>query len=86
MKAAEIARALKGKRSGHYWSCRCPAHHDTSPSLSIWDGDVAVLVHCWAGCDPCDVIAALRARGLWERREKARPRSRQNHQPHEPIS
>ena len=83
MKAAEIARALKGKRSGQYWSCRCPAHHDTSPSLSLWDGDKAVMVKCWAGCDPLDVIAALRARGLWEPRERRRREPDGIHQPHE---
>jgi hypothetical protein len=40
--AAEVARRLKGKRSGKFWICCCPAHDDRSPSLSIWDGDVAV--------------------------------------------
>jgi len=93
MNAAAIAHALKGKRCGKYWSCCCPAHHDSNPSLSIWDGHTAVRVHCWSGCDALDVIAALRERGLWEpqarrprgtageRRPRQRPR--QKSVPHE---
>ena len=37
---------------------------DRSPSLRIGDGDTALLVHCFAGCDPRDVLAVLRRRGL----------------------
>jgi hypothetical protein len=45
---------------------RCPAHDDRKPSLSIGEGqDGTVLVHCHAGCDQRDVIAALNASGLW---------------------
>jgi putative DNA primase/helicase len=65
MKAADIAAALGGaRRHGLWWSCRCPAHDDRSPSLSIRDGDRALIVHCHAGCDPRDVLAELRRRGL----------------------
>ncbi|MET3838581.1 toprim domain-containing protein [Bradyrhizobium sp. OAE829] len=45
---------------------RCPAHGDSTPSLSISDSDNTVLVYCHAGCDQRDVIAVLRQRGLWE--------------------
>ncbi|MFG1288424.1 DUF7146 domain-containing protein [Xanthobacter versatilis] len=46
---------------------RCPAHDDTTPSLSISAGKWGkVLVRCHAGCDQRDVIAALSARGLWD--------------------
>ena len=46
--------------------CRCPAHDDRDPSLSICDADDGkVLVYCHAGCDQEKVITALRARGLW---------------------
>jgi hypothetical protein len=45
---------------------RCPAHHDREPSLAIAEGKGGnVLVHCHAGCDQLDVIAALKARGAW---------------------
>jgi putative DNA primase/helicase len=44
-----------------------PAHDDHDPSLSIQDSaDGKVLVHCLAGCDQAEVIAALRSLGLWE--------------------
>jgi len=65
MTTAEIARILGGAhRAGRWWSCRSPAHDDRSPSLSLRDGDRAVIVKCWAGCDPRDVLAELRRRGL----------------------
>jgi hypothetical protein len=44
---------------------RCPAHDDSTPSLSICDVDDKVLVHCHAGCEQEQVIAVLRTRGLW---------------------
>jgi hypothetical protein len=66
MTAVEIARVLGAARrsGGPWWSCRCPAHDDRSPSLSLRDGDHGLIVHCWAGCDPCEVLAELRRLGL----------------------
>jgi hypothetical protein len=49
VKAAEIARALHGRKSGAGWIARCPAHHDKDPSLSLHGADGKVLVHCHAG-------------------------------------
>jgi hypothetical protein len=58
---------------GAAWKARCPAHDDRDPSLSIRDADNGkVLVRCYAGCEQEQVIAALRAHGLWN---KNRPRS-----------
>ena len=65
MTADDIARALGGKRSGRQWLCRCPAHDDHNPSLLIFDGHTNVQFRCLAGCDPVDIIEALRERGLW---------------------
>jgi hypothetical protein len=60
-----IARALGGRRSGDGWLCRCPAHDDRDPSLSLGIGaDGRLLAHCFAGCDFVAVVAALRERGL----------------------
>lgn len=42
------------------WKACCPAHDDKDPSLSIREaGDGKVLLHCWAGCDTADVLAAI---------------------------
>lgn len=48
---------------------------DRSPSLRIGDGASRVLVHCYASCDPRDVLAELRCRGLLDdgKRSERRP-------------
>ncbi|MBK6590648.1 MAG: DUF3987 domain-containing protein [Acidobacteria bacterium] len=38
---------------------RCPAHDDKSPSLSITEKDDKVLVHCFAGCTPDEILSAV---------------------------
>jgi putative DNA primase/helicase len=61
-----IAKALGGRKAGGSWMARCPVHDDCEPSLSIRDGDDGkALVRCHAGCEQHQVIAALRARGIW---------------------
>jgi putative DNA primase/helicase len=67
MMAAELARALGGKRAGRDNLAKCPAHAERTPSLAIRDGVTGVLVHCFAGCPQGAVIDALARRGLWER-------------------
>lgn len=52
------------KRLGGVWKaggamCRCPAHPDRSPSLSVRVGDHALIFKCFAGCDNRDVIKAI---------------------------
>ena len=37
------------KRTGRGWQAKCPAHDDRSPSLSIREGELGVLLHCFAG-------------------------------------
>jgi putative DNA primase/helicase len=64
--AETIAKALGGRRTGQGWSACCPAHDDHNPSLSITEKDGRVLVHCFAGCEQDAIIAALKARGLWD--------------------
>ena len=79
-RAADIARALRGRRCGDGgWLCRCPVGShgkgdgDHHPSLSIRDGETALLVRCFAGCDPRDVLDELRRRGLIEGEDRSRP-------------
>jgi hypothetical protein len=64
--AETIAKALGGRKAGGGWSALCPVHDDRAPSLSLRDsGDGKVLVCCHAGCEQGEVIAYLKASGLW---------------------
>ena len=66
MTAEDIARALGFKRSGNQWVGRCVAHNDKNPSMIIFEGrNGSAQVRCLSGCDPLDIIEALRARGMW---------------------
>lgn len=48
------------KKAGDGWACRCPAHDDRKPSLSINTGlDGSVLIFCHTGCEPEWVTAAI---------------------------
>jgi regulator of protease activity HflC (stomatin/prohibitin superfamily) len=49
-------QAVEDHGAGKYYA-KCPAHNDRTPSLSIREGDRAVLVKCWAGCS-LDAIAS----------------------------
>lgn len=55
----DIVGALGGRWSGYSAMCRCPAHADETPSLSLRQGNHDILVHCFAGCDPADVLREL---------------------------
>lgn len=65
MTAREIVSALRGTWSGHTGTANCPAHEDSTPSLSVTEREGRVLVRCHAGCPQDAVIAALRSRRLW---------------------
>lgn len=64
--AAQLAKALGGKRVGARYMARCPAHADRTPSLSIQDGTQATVFHCHAGCTQENVLKALHKIGLRE--------------------
>lgn len=55
----DIVAALRGKWHGSYALCRCPAHADRKPSLSIRQGHQGLLVHCFAGCSAQRVLRAI---------------------------
>lgn len=60
-----IVAALGGQWRGNQGMCRCPAHEDRSPSLSLsWGTGGILLWHCHAGCPQSAVKAALQAKGL----------------------
>jgi hypothetical protein len=56
----DLVGTLGGTWHGHVAMCRCPAHSDTTPSLSIRQGDRDILVTCFAGCARDDVLRELR--------------------------
>lgn len=59
-----LVERLGGRWGANGGLCRCPAHDDRTPSLSIRVGRTRLLFHCFAGCDPADVLRALQARGV----------------------
>jgi hypothetical protein len=59
---ALVAR-LHGRWTGQGGLCRCPAHDDRRPSLSVRVGRRSLLFHCFAGCETVAILKALRAAG-----------------------
>lgn len=55
-----LSRLDRVKRTGPgRWQARCPAHDDKGPSLTVRElDDGRVLLHCFAGCDVHEVVAA----------------------------
>lgn len=52
---------LNPRRAGEGWSCRCPAHEDREPSLSINEGSGGrALIKCHAGCALDAILERLR--------------------------
>ena len=54
-----LVSSMGGRWSGNTAMCLCPAHGDGSPSLSLRQGNTGILVHCFAGCSPKDVLREL---------------------------
>lgn len=62
MSAETLLSRLEGvRRTGpDQWQARCPAHADKTPSFSIRElDDGRVLVHCFAGCSPEEILSAV---------------------------
>lgn len=57
----DVLSRLKGvKAAGNgQWKALCPAHDDANPSLSVKGDGRRVLLHCFAGCQYADIMAAL---------------------------
>ena len=55
----DLVGALGGTWHGSTAMCRCPAHADSTPSLSLRQGDRGILVTCFAGCDREEVLREL---------------------------
>ena len=56
-----LSRVTKVRQRQHgQASACCPAHADKNPTLSIRETpEGAVLLHCFAGCEVRDVVAAM---------------------------
>jgi len=51
------------KTGSNQWISKCPSHDDKSPSLSIKACDnEAILIYCFAGCSPYDIVKAIGAK------------------------
>lgn len=81
MSARDIFAVLGGKRiaDGSYLvHCPCASHGkgrgDKSPSLSVKDGDITLLVKCYGKCETPDVLRELASRGLLDDERKFKPR------------
>jgi hypothetical protein len=61
MTADQLLSLLPGVRSrgDERWIARCPAHKDSSPSLTIRQTAGRILIYCWAGCTAAGICAAL---------------------------
>lgn len=73
IRAKTIVERLGGVWRGTRGECRCPAHDDGSPSLSVRLGDTAILFHCFAGCSTTEVMKALQRQRLHDRSALAMP-------------
>jgi len=52
-----LTRVLKSGEG--QWRALCPAHGSKSRSLSVREVDGRVLIHCFAGCEVEDILAAV---------------------------
>jgi putative DNA primase/helicase len=62
--ARTLVERLGGRWSPQGGMCRCPAHDDRTPSLSVRLGRSRLLLHCFAGCRASDILRALGSAGL----------------------
>lgn len=58
--AADLAWRCDGvKKTAEGWMVKCPAHDDSTASLSITPGSDKVLANCFARCEKKDILDAL---------------------------
>ena len=61
--AADLAQRCEGAHQDKAgWRAKCPVHQGHSDtSLHLWEEGGDLRVHCFAGCVPKDILAALGA-------------------------
>lgn len=59
--AQELASAIpRSRRCGSGFMASCPVHQDRTPSLSIRDGDKAIILKCFSrDCSYAEIMAAI---------------------------
>lgn len=62
-----LVERLGGRWNANGGLCRCPAHDDRTPSLSVRPGRTRLLLHCFAGCTVEEILCALEHKQLLER-------------------
>lgn len=58
--AAALVQRLGGTWRPEGAMCRCPAHDDRTPSLSVRVGTRSLLFKCFAGCSAVEILCAIR--------------------------
>lgn len=69
----KLVERLGGRWGPDGGMCRCPAHDDRTPSLSVRPGRTRLLLHCFAGCDAPAILRALEADRVLEPRGPGTP-------------
>ncbi len=60
MRTEQLARMFdRSRREGKAWRARCPCHGGKSLTLAIYAYEDRSRVHCYAGCEADDVLAAV---------------------------
>jgi hypothetical protein len=55
-----LSRLISKRTGPGRWICKCPSHEDRTASLSVRElDDGRLLIHCFAGCNPNDVLSAV---------------------------
>ena len=57
-KILTLLRKVKSTGNNTWMAC-CPAHDDKSPSMTISDYSDNILIHCFSGCTPIDILGAI---------------------------
>ena len=69
--ARDVVERLGGRWTAQGGLCRCPAHDDRRPSLSVRVGRARLLLHCFAGCTASEILRALQSCGALDPRSAA---------------
>mgnify|MGYP002641388782 FL=1 len=59
MTGALFAQNLGATSGNGQWLVCCPAHEDSTPSLSVKQGRDKILLHCKAGCNWREILDAM---------------------------